>query len=148
MRTFTDMLQPSFNARLSSQLLCSKTLHSNVHFCPNAGVLVALAASSACQYSIHNVTYKMKQSHRTENHVSIFPQLSLFRSLACSTLCVHYSAWTFIHCSSPTKSMGRNFSEALKRLRVNCVRVGWGCPERTGYLLQKVSFLINIFVEC
>lgn len=71
--------------------------------------------------------------------------LSLFRSLACSTLCVHYSAWTFIHCSSPTKSMGGNFSEALKRLRVNCVLVGWGCPERTGYLLQNVIYLINIF---
>lgn len=125
--------------------LAFKRWHTNKYLHPNAAVLV-FAASSACQYSIHNVTYKMRPPQRTKNHVSIFPQrsrsLSLFLWHAALLLSI-----TLPELSSAAlrlqKSMGCNFSVALKRLRVNggggLTEQMWGCFTTSQNKLALIS---------
>lgn len=121
---------------LSRNCLAFKRWHTNKYLHPNAAVLV-FAASSACQYSIHNVTYKMRPPQRTKKITSASFLSALSFSLWHAALLLSI---TLPELSSAAlrlqKSMGCNFSVALKRLRVNG---GGGLTEQMGGVFHHQS---------
>lgn len=123
-----------------------RSLHSNTGHCwvPNAALRSAFLAWRCVLVALllqaHVNIQSITSLRRWDNHV----EQRITSASFLSSLSLHYSAWTSIHCSSPAKSMGCNFSGALKRLRVNCVRVCWGSPERT---LGTKHFLYETIME-